>query len=75
MSLLFGLLPATVLAVLGYVVLCCSIKVDGAAKAFGRILAIWTLVLAAIPVLVGAYVTVAGIHPFDRMMQHMSVQK
>ena len=41
MTFVFSLFPATLLAVLGYVVFYCSIKVDGAFKTFGRILAIW----------------------------------
>jgi len=75
MCFLFSLLPATILTVFGYIVLYCSSKVDGAMRTFGKVLAIWTFVLAAFPVLAGAYVTIAGICPFDWMMQHISVQK
>jgi hypothetical protein len=75
MSFLLSLLPATLLAVLGYIVLYCSIRADGGLKTFGRVLAIWVFVLAALPVVTGAYLTAAGIRPFDQMMEHMSVQK
>jgi len=74
-TFLLSLLPATLLLVLGYIVLYCSIKADGAFQTFGKILAVWVFVLAALPVLTGAYVTAAGIRPFDQMMEHMSVQK
>lgn len=75
MTFLLSLLPATLLTVLGYIVLYCSIRADGGLKTFGRVLAIWVFVLAALPVVTGAYLTAAGIRPFDQMMEHMSVQK
>ena len=74
MCFLFSLIPATMLTVLGYVVLYCSTKSDGAMKAFGMILAIWVFVLAAFPPIVGAYVTFAGICPIDAMMQKIPAQ-
>jgi hypothetical protein len=75
MCFFFSLLPATVLTVLGYIVLCCSRKVDGGTRTFGTVLAVWTFVLAALPVLVGTYVTTAGLCPFDWVVQHIAVQK
>jgi hypothetical protein len=73
MSLLFSLLPAVLLGALGYVVLYCSAKADGAVmKKFGQVLAVLLLIFAAFPVLVGAYLTSAGISPGDLMAQHMS---
>lgn len=74
MCFLFSLFPATILTVLGYVVLYCSNKVDGTVKTFGKILAIWIFLLAAFPPIIGAYVTIAGICPIDAIMQKMSVQ-
>ncbi len=74
MCFLFSLFPATMLTVFGYIVLYCSTKADGAVKPFGKILAIWVFVLAAIPPIIGAYVTIAGICPIDKMMQKLSGQ-
>ncbi len=74
MCFLFSLFPATMLTVLGYIVLYCSTKADGAVKIFGKILAIWVFVLAAFAPIMGAYVTVAGICPMDAMMQMMPRQ-
>jgi hypothetical protein len=74
MCFLFSLFPATILTVLGYFVLYCSTKADGAVKTFGKILAIWVFVLAAFPPTMGAYVTIAGLCPIDAMMQKMSGQ-
>ena len=45
MYILFSMIPATVLVVLGYFVLFSSTKTDGAAKTFGQILAIWIFIL------------------------------
>ncbi len=60
------------LAVLGYIVLYCSTKSDGAVKTFGMILSIWIFILAAFPPIMGAYVTIAGICPIGPMMQKIS---
>jgi hypothetical protein len=75
MCFLLSLFPATILTVVGYVVLYCSTKTDGAVKAFGKLLAIWVFVLAAFPPITGAYVTIAGICPIDGLMQKMFAQK
>ncbi len=72
MCLLFSLFPATMLAVLGYIVLYFSTKSDGPVKTFGRVLAIWVFVLAALPLIMGAYVTIAGICPIGPMMETIS---
>ncbi len=74
MCFLFSLFPATMLTVLGYIVLYCSTKVDGGVKIFGKILAIWVFVLAAFPPIMGAYVTIAGICPINGIMQKISGQ-
>ena len=74
MCFLFSLFPATMLTVLGYVVLYCSTKADGAVRTFGKILATWVFVLAAFPPIMGGYVTIAGICPIGAMMQKMSGQ-
>ncbi len=71
MCLLFCLFPATMLTVLGYIVLYCSTKAEGPVKTFGTVLAIWVFVLAAIPLIMGVYVTIAGICPIGPMMEKL----
>ena len=75
MCSLFSLFPATILTAVGYVVLYCSTKTDGAVRAFGKLLAIWLFVLAAFPLIMGAYVTIAGTCPINRMIENVSAQK
>ncbi len=67
MTFFVGLLPATLFAVLGYIVLYCAIKSDGAFRAVGRFLAIWLFIAAAFPLLGGAYVTLSDF-PLLEMM-------
>jgi hypothetical protein len=67
MFLLIGLIPATLLTVIGYFVLFSSIRTEGGVKTFGQVLAVWLFVLAAVPVLAGAYATYAGLSPADAM--------
>jgi len=63
------------LTVLGYVVLYCSSKSAGGIAAFGKALAIWVFVLAAVPPLIGAYVSIAGACPVDRAIHSSIVGK
>lgn len=71
MYLFFSLFPATLLACLGYFVLFSSTRTDGAVKTFGRILAIWIFILAAVLPVAGAYATYAGIPSMGAMMRSM----
>ena len=71
MCFLLSLFPATVLTILGYVVLYCATRSEGGVKTFGAILATWVFVLAAVPPLVGAYVSLAGLCPIERAVQRM----
>ena len=75
MCFAISLFPATVLTVLGYIVLFCSSKASGGIAAFGKVLAVWVFVLAAVPPLVGAYVSIAGLCPIDRAIQSTFVGK
>ena len=74
MCFIFSLFPATILTVLGYVVLYCSTRTDGAVRTFGKILAIWVFVLAAFPPIIGAYVTIADTCPIDTIMQKLATR-
>ena len=71
MCFLFSLFPATVLTIFGYIVLYCATKSEGGVRAFGRILAVWVFVLAAVPPLAGAYVSTAGLCPIERALERM----
>ena len=71
MYFFFSLIPATIWVVLGYFVLFASTKAQGAMHTFGRVLAIWVFVIAALFPMTGAYLTVAGLNPVGDMMQSM----
>lgn len=75
MLFFFSLLPATLAVVLGYFVLFSSAKAEGAVKTFGRILAVWIFVLAALLPLAGAYGTYAGFAPGESMRSMHSGEK
>ena len=71
MCFLFSLIPATIWVVLGYFVLFSSTKSQGPVQIFGRILAIWVFILAALFPMIGAYVTFAGLCPIGAMVESM----
>ncbi len=72
MCFIISLIPATVLTAIGFIVLVASTRVGGGMRKFGKILAVWIFVIAAIPVLGGAYVTASGACPMTRgMAGHM----
>ena len=41
-----------------------SSRAEGGIQRFGRILAIWVFLVASVPLLAGAYVTLSGLCPF-----------
>ncbi len=69
MCFFFSLVPATILVVVGYFVLFSTGKAQGGIRRFGRVLAIWIFVVALLPPIAGAYVTLSGQCPFTEMMQ------
>ena len=71
MYFFFSLIPATLVVVLGYFILFASSRAQGGVKAFGQILAVWVLVLAAFLPLAGAYATYAGAPSIGEMMRRM----
>lgn len=72
MLFFFSLLPATVLVVVGYFVLYASTRTDGRLRAFGKYLAIWHFLLAALVVLGGVLAAALGIRgPMAGMEEHM----
>jgi hypothetical protein len=60
MCFFFSFMPATFWAIVGYFILFSSTRAEGAVQTFGRILAVWTFVIAGFIVLAGAYATLAG---------------
>lgn len=71
MCFLFSLIPATLWVILGYFVLFSSTRSQGSVQIFGRILAAWVFILAALFPMIGAYVTYAGLCPIGAMIQSM----
>ncbi len=68
MFILCGLILGTVIVTVGYFVLFAAGKAEGTLGKFGRILAIWIFVLAALPVLAGGYMAVSGHHMMGKGM-------
>lgn len=66
-----SLVPATLPLVLGYFVLFSAGRTQGATAKFGRILATWLFVLAALFPAAGTYLSFAGFSPLDAAMQRM----
>lgn len=58
------LIPITILVVIGYFVLASSAKADGSVRAFGKYLATWTFVLAALLFVGAATAPMFGGRPF-----------
>ncbi len=71
MCFFFSLLPATAWAVIGFFVLFASTKAEGGLNKFGQALGAWSLIIAALIPLVGAFVTLSGLCPLGAMMDTM----
>ena len=69
MCFLISLVPATFWVTIGYFVLFSSSKSESGVKAFGRILAIWIFVIALIPLIAGAYVSLSDLCPIEQMLE------
>lgn len=74
MALVISLLPFTIFAVLGYVVLYCAIRSESGVQAFGKILSAWLFILALLFPLSGAYLSITGFSPFEEHFQQMHGQ-
>lgn len=70
MCFFFSLLPATFWLVLGYVVLYISSKTDGQLKSFGRVLAIWIFMIAALIPVMGIIMTFSDLCPITEIMEN-----
>ncbi len=71
MCFFFSLIPATVWAVIGFLVLFASTKAEGGLRKFGQVLAAWSFVIAALFPLGGSFVTLAGLFPMAAKMETM----
>jgi hypothetical protein len=68
MCFIFSLIPATIFTVIGYFVLFTSTKAEGTTQKFGWALAVWIFIIALFFPIMGAYVTLSGICPLEKMM-------
>ena len=73
MCFFFSLIPATIFTVIGYFVLFSSNKAEGALRKFGQILAIWVFIIALFFPICGAYTSISGQCPMEKMMQKMEM--
>lgn len=71
MCFFFSLIPATLLVTIGYFVLFASSKAAAGIKAFGLVLAIWVFLIALIPPITGAYITLSGQCPIEQIMTEL----
>jgi hypothetical protein len=69
MCFAFSLIPATFWLVIGYFVLFVSTRAEGGVRRFGRILAAWIFLVAALMPIMGAYVTLSGLCPLAQLLQ------
>jgi hypothetical protein len=73
MCFFFSLIPATFLVTIGYFVLFASSKAAVAGiKTFGFVLAIWIFLIALIPPIAGAYITLSGQCPIEQVLKGLS---
>ena len=61
----------TIFTVIGYFVFFSYNKAEGAIRKFGQVLAIWVFIIALFFPICGAYVTISGQCPMEKMMQKM----
>jgi hypothetical protein len=71
MCFIFSLAPATFWVVVGYFVLFSSTKAEGKVRKFGKGLAIWIFVLAAMIPIMGAYMTISGLCPLTEIFMRI----
>lgn len=64
-----SLIPATFFLILGYFVLFASGRAEGGIRTFGRILAVWIFLIALLPPIGGAVVTLSGECPMHKMFE------
>lgn len=60
MFFLITLIPASMIAAVGYIVLVASKRSEGTLQTVGKVLGIWLFVLALLPLAGGAYMAASG---------------
>jgi hypothetical protein len=65
MCFVISLIPATFWAIVGYFILFSSTRAKGTVQTLGRVLAVWTFIIAGFILLGGAYVTLSGMCSID----------
>jgi hypothetical protein len=73
MCFIFSFIPATIFLTIGYFVLFSSKKAEGTISKFGFILAIWLFIIAGLYPVAGAYVTISGVCPIEKMMEKIEM--
>lgn len=73
MCFMFSFIPATVFVTIGYFVLFSSGKVEGTMRKFGRVLAIWIFIIALYIPICGAYLSLSGKCPIDKIIQQIEM--
>ena len=68
MCFFFSLIPATFWLVIAYFVLFLSSRSDGQVQNFGRVLAIWVCIIAALFPIMGLVVTFTDLCPIIEIM-------
>ena len=69
MCFFFSFVPATVFTTLSYFVWYVAGKAEGNRQRWGNFLAVWLLIVALGFIGCGAFVTLAGLCPMDRMLE------
>jgi hypothetical protein len=73
MCFIISLVPATIFITIGYFVLFSSKKAEGSISKFGFILAVWLFIVAAIYPICGAYFTISGKCPIEKIIERMQM--
>ena len=68
MCFFFSLIPATFWLVIAYFVLFLSSRSDGQVQKFGRVLAIWVCIIAALFPVMGLVITFTDLCPITEIM-------
>ncbi|HEY5649244.1 MAG TPA: hypothetical protein VIU33_07070 [Nitrospiria bacterium] len=71
MCFFISIFPATAWFIIGYFILFSSTKAEGGVQTFGRLLAVWVLILASLIPVMGAYLTLSGLCPIETMIETM----
>ena len=74
MCFIISLIPATIYVTIGYFVLFSSSKAEGALRKFGQILAVWIFIVTLFFPICGAYASLSGKCPINKIMQKVETR-